>query len=132
MTPASDNGIVVIPSQHGVDETVHRLETILQERGIKIFALIDHSAEAKAAGLEMRPTKVLIFGNPRAGTPLMLAAPSVAIDLPLKALVSEDAQGKVTISWNSAAYLQTRHHLPADLVQKSIGAVDQLMRQAAG
>lgn len=131
MTPAHDNGIVTIISHHSVGETVRRLQTVLQEKGIKIFALIDHSGEANAVGIEMHPTKMLIFGNPKAGTPLMLTAPSVAIDLPLKALIGENAEGSVTISWNSAAYLQSRHSLPADLVQKALGPIDQLMKQAA-
>jgi len=108
-------GIVNVPSSHSVSETVMRLETILAEKGVKIFALIDHSGEAGVAGMTMRPTKLLIFGSPKAGTPLMLASPSIAIDLPLKLLVWEDEQGKAWISYNSAEYLRDRHHLPAEL-----------------
>jgi len=132
MTSSPENGIITIPSHHSVNETVQNLQSILQAKGVKLFALIDHSGEAEKAGLQMRPTKVLIFGNPKAGTPLMVAAPSVAIDLPLKALVAEDANGKVWISYNASAYLQARHGLPQELVQKFIGTVvDDLAAKAA-
>ncbi len=109
------NGIVNVPSSHSVSETVMRLETVLAEKGVKIFALIDHSGEAGLAGMTMRPTKLLIFGSPKAGTPLMLAAPTIAIDLPLKLLVWEDEQGNAWISFNSVEYLRDRHHLPQEL-----------------
>jgi uncharacterized protein (DUF302 family) len=111
-----DNGIVDVPSHHSVDETVARLKSILQTKGITLFALIDHSGEAEKAGMKMPPTKLLIFGNPKAGTPLMLAAPSIAIDLPLKILVWQDAQGKVWLSFNSPEYLMKRHGLPQNLL----------------
>ena len=111
-----EEGIVKIPSHHSVDETVDKLKTILQSKGVTLFALIDHSGEAEKAGMKMPPTKLLIFGNPKGGTPLMLAAPSAAIDLPLKILVAEDLQGKVWISYNSAEYLKERHGLPQDLL----------------
>ena len=117
MVPDNGKGLIDIPSNHSVDETVTKLEGILQAKGITLFALVDHSGEAAKAGMKMRPTKLLIFGNPRAGTPVMLAAPSSAIDLPLKILVWEDDQGKVWITYNSPTYLQTRHNLPADLLQ---------------
>jgi uncharacterized protein (DUF302 family) len=130
MTSNPENGIITIPSHHSVDETVQALEKILQAKSVKVFALIDHSGEAEKAGLQMRPTKVLIFGNPKAGTPLMIAAPSIAIDLPLKVLVSEDAAGKVWISYNSPAYLQARHRLPQELVQ-NIAVVETLAEKAA-
>jgi uncharacterized protein (DUF302 family) len=109
------NGIVNVPSSHSVSETVMRLETVLAEKGVKIFALIDHSGEAGLAGMTMRPTKLLIFGSPQAGTPLMLAAPTIAIDLPLKLLVWEDEQGNTWISFNSVEYLRDRHRLPQEL-----------------
>ncbi len=112
----SSSGIVDIPSHHSVDETVERVKNILAAKGVILFALVDHSGEAAKAGMTMRPTKLLIFGNPKAGTPLMQAAPSIAIDLPLKILVWEDAAGKVWLSCNSAAYLAERHHLPTDLL----------------
>ena len=111
-----EEGIVKIPSHHSVDETVDKLKAILQSKGVTLFALIDHSGEAEKVGLKMPPTKLLIFGNPKGGTPLMLAAPSVAIDLPLKILIAEDSQGKVWISYNSSEYLKARHGLPEDLL----------------
>jgi uncharacterized protein (DUF302 family) len=108
------NGIVDSPSHHSVDETVERIVAILRAKGITLFALIDHSGEAAKVGLQMPPTKLLIFGKPEAGTPLMLATPRIALDLPLKILVWEDAQGKVSVSANSAAYLRERHGLPLE------------------
>jgi uncharacterized protein (DUF302 family) len=130
MVPDNGKGLIDIPSSHSVDETVTKLEGILQAKGITLFALVDHSGEAAKAGMKMRPTKLLIFGNPRAGTPVMLAAPSSAIDLPLKILVWEDDQGKVWITYNSATYLQTRHNLPADLLQH-IAVIEPLAKNAA-
>src|ERR1700756_1154338 len=109
MTVDTGNGIIDRSSRHSVEETVQKLETILQSKGVTLFAVVDHSGEAEKAGLQMPPTKLLIFGNPRAGTPLMLAAPSSAIDLPLKILVWQDKAGKVWVSYNTPAYLQARH-----------------------
>jgi len=111
-----EEGIVKIPSHHSVDQTVDKLKTILQSKGVTLFALVDHSGEAEKVGLKMPPTKLLIFGNPKGGTPLMLVSPSVAIDLPLKILVAEDSQGKVWISYNSPEYLKERHDLPENLL----------------
>src|SRR5271169_1902851 len=111
-----EEGIVRIPSHHSVDETVDKLKTILQSKGVTLFALVDHSGEAEKVGMKMPPTKLLIFGNPKGGTPLMLAAPSAALDLPLKILVAEDSQGRVWISYNSPDYLKARHGLPSDLL----------------
>jgi uncharacterized protein (DUF302 family)/uncharacterized membrane protein YidH (DUF202 family) len=125
-----DTGIVSIPSNHTVDQTVEKLEAILQAKGVKLFALIDHSGEAEKAGMQMRNTKLLIFGNPKAGTPLMVASPAIAIDLPLKILVAEDGDGKVQVSWNSVAWLQARHHLPAEMVE-NIAVVEMLAAKAA-
>jgi uncharacterized protein (DUF302 family) len=130
MTASENNGIVEIPSNRSVDETVEKLKGILVAKSVALFALIDHSGEAAKAGLQMRPTKLLIFGNPKAGTPLMLAAPSSAIDLPLKILVWEDGQGKVWISYNSAEYLQKRHGFPPELMQ-NIAVVAGLAANAA-
>jgi len=124
------NGIIDKPASHSVDETVEKLKGMLRDKGITLFALIDHSGEAEKAGIKMRPTKLLIFGSPKAGTPLMLAAPSSAIDLPLKILIWEDARGKVWVSYNSAAYLQERHNLPQQLLP-NIGAVETLAGKAA-
>jgi uncharacterized protein (DUF302 family) len=124
-----EGGIVSIPSNHSVDETVNRLENILRSKEITLFALIDHSGEAAKVGMKMPPTKLLIFGNPRGGTPLMLAAPSIALDLPLKILVSEDAQGKVWLSYNSPEYLKERHGLPSGLLP-NIAVVETLAGKA--
>jgi len=122
-------GFVSKPSSHSVNETIQHLSDLLNSKGVAIFALVDHSGEAEKAGLTMRPTKLLIFGNPKAGTPLMLAAPSTAIDLPIKALVWEDAEGKVWLSYNSPDYLQQRHGFPADLA-RNLAAVEPLFAQA--
>ena len=129
MSTNFENGIVKIASQHSVTDTVSKLEAILQTKGVKLFAVVDHSDEAEKAGLQMPNTKLLIFGNPKGGTPLMLAAPSTAIDLPLKALVWEDADGKVWLSYNSPDYLQQRHGFPAEL-EKNIAAIEPLLAQA--
>jgi uncharacterized protein (DUF302 family) len=126
---ALDNGIVDKPSKHSVDDTVEKLKGILRAKGVTLFALIDHSGEAAKAGMSMRPTKLLIFGNPKAGTPLMLAAPSSAIDLPLKILVWEDAQQKVWISYNNPDYILKRHGLPQELMS-NISVVEGLAQQA--
>jgi uncharacterized protein (DUF302 family) len=123
-------GIVSKPSNHSVDETVNRLKNILLAKGVTLFALIDHSGEAEKVGMKMPPTKLLIFGSPKAGTPLMLAAPSIAIDLPLKILVAEDGQGKVWVSYNTAEYLHERHDLPEDLMQ-NLAVVEVLAAKAA-
>jgi uncharacterized protein (DUF302 family) len=128
-TPASNNGIISKPSNHSVDQTVDRLKAVLQSKGVTLFAVIDHSGEAEKASMKMPSTKLLIFGSPKAGTPLMLAAPSIAIDLPLKILVWEDGQGKVWVSYNSAAYLQQRHGIPPELLQ-NISVVETLAAQA--
>jgi uncharacterized protein (DUF302 family) len=123
------NGVLQVASKYSVDATVQRLESVLAERGIRVFALIDHSGEAEKVGMKMRPTKLVIFGNPKGGTPVMVAAPSVAIDLPLKALVAEDAAGKVWVSYNSPEYLQQRHSVPEELI-KNIGVVGALVAKA--
>lgn len=130
MNANSGTGIVTIPGHQPVDSIVAKLEQILEAKGVKLFALIDHSGEAQKAGLQMLPTKLLIFGNPKAGTPLMVAAPSIAIDLPMKILVWEDSDGNVWISYNDPAYLQSRHGLPADLVA-NIAIVQTLAAKAA-
>jgi uncharacterized protein (DUF302 family) len=130
MVPDNGKGLIDIPSNHAVDETVTKLEGILQAKGITLFALVDHSGEAAKAGMKMRPTKLLIFGNPRAGTPVMLAAPSSAIDLPLKILVWEDDQGKVWITYNSPSYLQERHNLRSELLP-NIAVIETLAAKAA-
>ena len=130
MTPNRDRGIIDTLSNHSVDETVEKLKGILQAKGVTLFALVDHSGEAEKVGMKMRPTKLLIFGSPKAGTPVMLAAPSSAIDLPLKILIWEDREGKVWVSYNSLPYLQERHGLPKKLLQ-NIGVVETLATKAA-
>jgi uncharacterized protein (DUF302 family) len=125
-----DEGIVKVSSHHSVDETIDKLKIILKSKGVTLFALVDHSGEAEKVELKMPPTKLLIFGNPKGGTPLMLATPSAALDLPLKILVAEDSQGRVWISYNSADYLKERHGLPDNLVPNI--AVVQALAAAAG
>jgi len=117
-----DNGLTQVASRYSMNETVERLQAAFVEKGLKLFSIVDHSGEAQKVGLRMRPTKVLIFGSPKAGTPLMVAAPSLAIDLPLKALVAEDADGKVWVTYNSPEYLQQRHVVPAELIKNLAGA----------
>src|ERR1700756_5085768 len=119
---ANHNGLFQIPSRYSVDETIKRLQAALAAKGLQVFAVVDHSGEAEKVGLQMRPTKVLIFGSPKAGTPLMVAAPTLAIDLPLKALVAEDAAGKVSVTYNDPEYLRERHGVPADLIKNLAGA----------
>jgi uncharacterized protein (DUF302 family) len=131
MAEKNDTGIVTLASNHSVDQTVEKLKAILTAKGVTLFALVDHSGEAEKAGLKMPPTKLLIFGSPKAGTPVMLAAPSIAIDLPLKILVAEDASGKVCLSYNSPQYLKERHNIPDDLL-KNIAVVEALATNAAG
>lgn len=130
MTSNSDSGIVTLRGNHSVDQTVKKIEETLREKGVKLFAVIDHSGEAESAGLHLRPTKLLIFGNPKAGTPLMAAAPTAALDLPLKILVWEDGAGQAQISYNSPAYLQARHGFPQELVA-NIAVVAALAGAAA-
>jgi uncharacterized protein (DUF302 family) len=129
MGSTASSGVTDTPSQHSVEQTVEKIRLTLQAKGVKLFTLIDHSGEAERAGLTMRPTKLLIFGNPKAGTPAMLAAPRSAIDLPLKLLVWEDEQGKVWISYNSLSYLGERHGLPPELLT-NLAVVETLAAQA--
>jgi len=130
MAAAGNNGIVNKPSKHSVEQTVEALTATLKSKGVAVFALIDHSGEAEKVGLKMRPTKLVIFGNPKAGTPLMLSSPSSAIDLPLKILVWEDGQGKVWVSYNSPEYLRERHGLPRELLQNI--AITEMLATKAG
>ena len=124
-----NTGMIDLPSPYSVPDTLARLESILKERGVRVFACVDHSGEAAKAGLAMRPTQLLIFGSPKGGTPLMVAAPSVAIDLPLKALAWEDERGKVWLSYNDPEYLQQRHGFPVELL-KNIAGVSALLQKA--
>lgn len=126
----TNNGIIDLRSSHSVDESVERIKSILRDKGVTLFALIDHSGEAERVGLAMRPTKLLIFGSPKAGTPIMIATPRAAIDLPLKILVWEDRDGAVFVSYNSSAFLQRRHEFPMELTD-NLAAIDQIARAAA-
>jgi uncharacterized protein (DUF302 family) len=123
------NGLMRVASGRTVEETVQHLESVLAERGLQLFAVVDHSGEAAKVGMKMRPTKLLIFGSPKGGTPVMVAAPSIAIDLPLKTLVAEDESGKVWITYNAPEYLQKRHGVPEELV-KNIAGVGALVAKA--
>jgi uncharacterized protein (DUF302 family) len=119
---ANEKGLIQVPSRYSVEETLQRLQSTFAAKGLQVFALIDHSGEAAKAGLKMRPTKLVVFGSPKGGTPLMVAAPSLAIDLPMKALVAEDENGKVWLTYNSPAYLKQRHGVPDDLIKNLAGA----------
>jgi uncharacterized protein (DUF302 family) len=123
MSTESINGLVQIASQHSIDETLTRLESTVVSKGLIIFARIHFSDDAAKAGLKMNSTGMIIFGNPKAGTSLMIASPSVAIDFPLKILVSQDNRGKVWVSYNSVEYLKERHNLPEDLLKNIAGIV---------
>jgi len=126
----SENGIVRIASAHSFDETLARLESVVKSKGLSVFATIDFDGDAERAGLKMKPTRLLIFGNPKAGTPLMEAAPSVALDFPLKVLVAEDSSGKAWMSYNSPEYLRIRHGIPEDLL-KNISGIESIVGSAA-
>ncbi len=125
-----ENGMIHLRSEHSAAQTLERLESLLTARGIAIMARIDHTAAAAAVGLRMQPAVVLIFGNPKAGTPLMIASPTLAIDLPLKALVWQDAEQSVWLSYNSPEYLQQRHGIPAELLP-NIAGIGALLKLAA-
>jgi uncharacterized protein (DUF302 family) len=130
VAPGTYTGIIDKLSNHPVDQTVEALQTILRSKGVTLFAVVDHSGEAAKVGMHMRPTKLLIFGSPKAGTSLMLAAPTTAIDLPLKILVWEDEGGKAWISYNSPRYLKERHGFPSELLP-NIAVVETLAATAA-
>lgn len=126
----AEDGLVTLRARGTVDEIVHRLEKLLETKKVKLFAVVDHSGEAEKAGLSMPPTKVVIFGNPKAGTPVMLAAPGIAIDLPLKILVAETGSGEAAITYNSPQYLMRRHNLPAELLP-NIAVIEVMAKQVA-
>ena len=115
-------GISSLHSRYSVDESIDRLTELLSAKHIKLFCVIDHSGEAMAAGLDMRPTKLLLFGSATAGTPLMIAAPSTALDLPLRILVAEEADGRVLLSWNEPSWIQQRHLFPKELMSHIVAA----------
>src|SRR5271166_3493660 len=126
---SAGQGLVTKPSKYSVAETLERMENVLAGKGVKLFARIDHSGEAEKAGLKMLPAQVLIFGNPKAGTPLMVAEPTAAIDLPLKVLVWQDQEGRVWLSYNSPDYLKQRFGLTEDLI-KNVAVIEILASQA--
>lgn len=130
---AGEEGLATKSSQYSVPETLDRLEALLKEKGMTVFARIDHAAEAEKVGLKMPPTQLLIFGNPKGGTPLMVAAPTVAIDLPLKALAWQDDKGKVWLSYNRASYLKERHKIKGkdDAIKKLDEALANFIAKAA-
>jgi uncharacterized protein (DUF302 family) len=130
MNGTTDNGVRSIASNHSVAATVQRLESLLKERGVMVFARIDFSGDAGRAGLTMRPEQMLIFGNPKAGTPLMQSIPTAGLDLPLKALVWEDAAGQTQIAYNDPQYIIRRHGLDAALTA-NLAAVLPLIERAA-
>ena len=129
VAPTPDNGMMHLSSPYPFADTVKRVESVLQERGLTIFCHVDHSGEAEKVGLKMNPTQLILFGSPKGGTPVMVASPTIAIDLPLKALIWEDSGGKVWVSYNGPEYLQRRHGVPADLV-KNISAAGPLLESA--
>ena len=123
MSDNNKNGLIQLTTEHSFEDTFQRLEAAVASRGLTVFARIDFSGDAERAGLKMNPTRLLIFGNPKAGTPLMVAAPTLAIDFPLKILVSQDRNGKVWISYNSPEYLKDRHDIPESLLKNISGVV---------
>lgn len=130
-----DNGLTTIPSRHDVKVTVDRLEAAAKAKGLTIFARIDHAAGARAAGLTLRPTELLIFGNAKGGTPLMQLQQTIGIDLPLKALAWQDAAGNTWLSYNEPAWLASRHGLTEQArnsVEALAGAMEELAKGAAG
>jgi uncharacterized protein (DUF302 family) len=131
MEPTFELGIVKLQSRHSVDETVARIQEILKSKGITLFAVIDHSGQAREVGLSMPNTKLLIFGHPKGGTPIMMASPSAALDLPLKLLVAEDVDGRAWVSYNSTNYLQSRHGFGSELA-RPIAVIEDLARIAVG
>ena len=126
---AADNGIISKPSGSSVPETLDRLEKVVKAKGLTVFARIDHSAEAERVGLKLPPMQLLIFGNPKTGTPMMNSSPSIGLDLPLKVLAWEDRNGKVWLSYNSPDYLQQRYDLKEEFV-KNLAAVGMLVDEA--
>jgi uncharacterized protein (DUF302 family) len=128
-TAQAGGNVVTKPSKYSVSETIDRIERAVTVKGMKIFTRIDHGGEAKKVGLEMRPTELLIFGNPKGGTALMVSRPTAAIDLPMKALAWEDQEGKVWLTYNAPELLQERHGVPAELTSK-LDPVGKLLEQA--
>ena len=130
MSPTEPH-LKTVPSRHGVAETLDRVEAAVKAQGMTVFARVDHAGEAARVGMTMRPTELLIFGNPRGGTPIMVARPTSAIDLPLKALAWEDPDGKVWLTYNAVGLLVERHGVPADVAAK-LAPMGDLLERAAG
>lgn len=124
------DGLKILPTQHTVAEVLSRVQSLARARGLTVFAQIDFSGDAERSGLSMLPSGLVILGNPKAGTPLMVAAPTVAIDLPLKILTWHDAEGRSWVAYNEPEYLQARHGFPAAL-EKNIAALGALAQAAA-
>jgi uncharacterized protein (DUF302 family) len=131
MAVSAGEGLVTRPCRDSLDDTLERLQGMLRANGVTIFAVVDHAGEAAKVGLTMRPTKLVIFGHPNAGTPLMVASPSIAVDLPLKVLLAEDGAGRVWLTYNAPAYLRERHALPPDLLE-NIAMIEGLAARASG
>lgn len=131
MPSLPDNGMVHLSSPCAVAETVQRLEVLLQAQGLILFCRIDHSGEAQKVGFKMHSTQLVIFGSPKGGTPVMIASPTAAIDLPLKALIWEDGGGKVWVSYNSPEYLAQRHNISGELL-KNIAGIGPLLQKVVG
>jgi uncharacterized protein (DUF302 family) len=127
---AAVNGLKILPTQHTVADVLSRVQSLARARGLTVFAQIDFSGDAERSGLSMLPSGLVILGNPKAGTPLMVAAPTVAIDLPLKILTWHDAEGRTWVAYNEPDYLQARHGFPAEL-KKNIAALGALAQAAA-
>lgn len=130
LSQTADNGIITVPTHRTVEQAADKLATLIEAKHIVLFARIDFAADAQRAGLVMQPSQLLVFGNPRAGTPLMQAVPTAALDLPLKVLVWQDGDGRVWLSYNSPSYLQARHAVPAELI-KPIDGIGALVQAAA-
>jgi uncharacterized protein (DUF302 family) len=129
-TGAAVDGLRIIPTQHSVAEVLERVQSLARARGLIVFAQIDFSGDARRAGLDLRPTGLVIIGSPKAGTPLIVASPTVALDLPLKILAWQDAEDRTWVAFNEPEYLQARHGFPADL-SKNIAGVGALAAAAA-
>ncbi len=126
------DGLISVASSHSVKDTADRLENVLKKKGMKVFLRIDHAAGAASVGRQLRPTELIVFGNPKVGAPLMQCAQSVAIDLPQKALIRKDENGKVWLSYNDPAYLQQRHHIQGceQVLSKVSGALANFAKAA--
>jgi uncharacterized protein (DUF302 family) len=132
--PSQDNGMVNVKSTHSVADTADKLEKILKDKGMNVFARIDHSAGAKKVGKELRPTELVIFGNPKVGTPLMQCAQTTAIDLPQKMLIWQDKAGATWLTYNKPAYLVKRHKISSackEVIAKVTGALNNFANAAA-